>query len=486
MANPFDHIEKSVRNAFEEFEMPVSDMDWSRIDSALPEEKKKRGFLVWWKKNGGKGLAILAFLTVSTGIGYYISNQNHSAKPNAARAAVVTENAPTNGPALQTPADLEAGLNNRIPVNESLQEHISRSTNSEKAPIGNKKPQSKATTKPSYISANATAQGQEPLPKVDAKPQVVATPSPAATPNGNHATATVEPPETAPNHRGLKSVAIRVVQLVFPSLIPSLRLNDNNIVRKSARPTTPPPHGLQLYTSLSSSYAPGKVQGGTGTGLWEGVTWLHGKNPALNLRLETGLEVGKTWKFTAGAAVEGNPMASKSTDSIRIRIADRFLPYYDQNGVLLYMLARRWHDSVIVLTQNTQRTWIELPLGMRRTWNLGSNFKLSTGLSFNPGILIGNNGQIANPYQTFSGSYLKYQYGIHADTTAALAPAGQFLNTVRLGNGLQVGLQKDMKHFYWGVELSSRYYYTPVWKTGIPIKQNTLQYGLNLRVGFKL
>lgn len=472
MPEKFDHIEKSIQGAFENFEMPTTDLDWSKIQAGIPKQSKKRRFLVWWTQSRIWGLGIVAGLVLlTTGIGTYFTASNEPiATPRHEQIKKeVTAAAPKSNKLEESTSAIET------PISQS----------NEVAPSASSESTAKASQKTKqYVEVKGEARNTK---QANSLPQEsTQAVNPGEQPKVANAPAAVEPPQTTKNHSGLKAFGIRLVQMAFPSLFHGLRI-DKDKVAPFERPQKPnPSNTIQFYTALSASYSPGKITSTSTSEIWKGVNWSNGSNPAADIRLEGGIEFGNKWKFTTSLAFEGNPVASRSQDTIRIQIADRFLPYYDQNGVLLYMLAVKWRDSLVVLRKNQQRLWMEIPLGIKRSWTVGKNLTLTTGISLNPGVRLASKGDIANPYQSFSGSYLKYQYGLNADTTSTTLPLNQFSNQYRLGNGLQIGIQKDYKIFYMGAEINSRYYYTPVWKNETPFKQQTLQYGVQFKIGFKI
>lgn len=489
MANEFDHIEDSIRNAFDKFEMPVNDMDWSRISAALPEDDKKGGFFFWWKKNKGKGLliALIALTSASALVYNAVSNKPVQSVQKTSTTQVNTEEQASQ-------KDNQAEIENKkataeIQADAPVQNQIPNSS-----PISGGTATAQNRIAPNNISAptagirnTPNANGNAAINSTPAPTSVeVGTPKPSIpaanpTPTQPSPEVTVEP---VPNFGWLQSLAIRLFKNPIPSIGASFKIfNKIGKVNSPNEPSIKPTLGY--YGLLQTSYAPGQTKAIQGNEIWQKLEWLGGNRPALNLRIEGGIEYGAKTTFTIGGAIEGNPLAGRASDSIRIQIADRFLPYYDINGKLLYMLAIRWRDSVIVMNHNGHKTWAEIPLGIKHIWALSKNLNFSAGLTANPGILLGSSGNIVNPYQSFSGSYLKYKYGIDADTTATFVAAKSFQNNTRLGSGLQLGIEKQTTHFNWGIQLQTRYYFTPEWKQGVSIQQNTIQYGINARVGFK-
>ncbi len=462
-------MEDSVRKAFEGFELPVTDMDWSRIEAALPVENKGKGFFFWFNKHKGLSLLLLCAAGILGSAAYYFASQHTNSqafvsKPEASSGAKTTENLSVQD------APAKNQISNAATVLQDGTPQYKNETVTEAAQSGTI-PSAQRSIIPAQTRAEAISAGS---------PAIAKTPATAPV------TAAVQPPvvaEEPPIFPTFASLGFGIHKFITPVLglfkLPlSIRLH------KSTDPASPP-LTPQFYSSLGLSQAPGKMTPKVGSAIWENYQWLGGANPATDLRLEGGMTVGQKWQFHAGAAFEGNPAQSRSSDSIKIRIADRFLPYMDVNGNVLYWLAVRWRDSIVVISRNSQRVWMEIPLGLSRSFDLTNDWKFRAGLTLNPGVMLGGTGQIANPYAQYSGSYLKYQYGIEADTAAAVIQARPFMNSYRLGAGLQLGAEKTMAPYTLGVCLQTRYY-SPIWKKETALSQNTLQYGLNIRLGISL
>lgn len=468
-------MEDSVRKSFEGFELPVSDTDWSRIAAALDEKPVRKGFWYWLKGNRRWGIPVLLILLLSSSVFTYKWMKDSKPADSAANTSQLTTTA-------------KSGSN---PAKSDLTEKATASGGAENSASETETVNSVADKIKETVKSTNDFHRNPDLKKVSGK-----------------TTVTPETPATSPNIgtgdpvNDKKTTAVPTEGARLAHLPASFGLRTQTFISRPGRArgfplslkpvvAIKPPKtdlGLGYYASLQTTFDPGKVSYTTPTGIWQGFTWLNGSNPALDLRLEGGIEMGtENLKFTIGAALEGNPLQTKSSDTIRIKVADRFVPYMDIHGNILFYLAVRWRDSVIVLRNNPNRLWAEIPLGIRKSFELSKDFKLIAGITANPGVLLGTNAKIANPYLTHSGSYWDYNYGVkNADTTSATIDAGEFVNPLRMGAGIQLGIQKDLKHINWGIQLQSRYYFTPVWKSGVPLKQNTLQYGINVKVGFKI
>jgi hypothetical protein len=461
-------MEDSVRKAFEGFELPVTDMDWSRIEAALPVEDKRKGFFFWFNKHKGLSLLLLCAAGILGSGAYYFASQHTNSqafvsKSEPSEVAKATENLSTQ----------DVPAKNQLPAAGATQKNATPQTGIAPAKSG-----TAASTGSSSVPTQTRVSNSESTPAE--RPAVAKTPATMPTPTAAQPPVVAEEPPTFPT---FASLGFGIHKFITPVLglfkLPlSIRLH------KSTDPAIPP-LTPQFYASLGLSQAPGKMTPKTGSAIWENYQWLGGANPATDLRLEGGMTVGQKWQFHAGAAFEGNPAQSSSSDSIKIRIADRFLPYMDVNGNVLYWLAVRWRDSVVVINRNPQKVWMEIPLGLSRSFDLNNDWKFRAGLTVNPGVMLGGTGQIANPYAQYSGSYLKYQYGIEADTAAAVIQARPFMNSYRIGAGLQLGAEKTMAPYTLGVYLQTRYY-SPIWKKETALSQNSLQYGLNIRLGISL
>jgi hypothetical protein len=476
--NKPDHIEDSVRKAFEGFELPVTDMDWSRIEAALPAENNRKGFFFWFNKHKGLSLLLLcAAGMLGSGAYYFATKENNSqafvsTRQESNKHLTKQDVLNTHSTAEDKSASTESpvGQNQDNPAVKSAEElpkapkAISGSRNAATAESG----ASNATDRNIREATPRMAENQNPEPVI--APQQTTANSP------NQA---VEPPVFVK----FPSLGFGIHKFITPVLA-MLKLPLYIQLHNPADPSTPP-ITPQFYAGLSLSQAPGAVKPKTGNPLWENYQLFNTANPATDLRLEGGYSFGNQWQFHVGAAFEGNPAQSKGSDSIKIRIADRFLPYMDVNGKVLYWLAVRWRDSVVVINRNPQRVWMEIPLGISRSFDLKNDWKFRAGFTVNPGVMLAGGGEIANPYAQYSGSYLKYQYGINADTSSAILQARPYMNSYRIGAGLQMGVEKHMAPYTLGVYMQTRYY-SPVWKKETVFNQNTLQYGLTIRLGISL
>jgi hypothetical protein len=478
VSNKPDHIEDSVRKAFEGFELPVTDMDWSRIEAALPAENNRKGFFFWFNKHKGLSLLLLcAAGMLGSGAYYFATNQNDS------QAFVSAKKESNKGLSEQDVLNTHSTATDKAASSETLVGQNQDNPNvksTRELPIATKAISS-ATNAATQATGATNSTGSDIR---EVKPRIAETlnPEPVITPPQT----TVNSPNQAeepPVFAKFPSLGFGIHKFISP-VLGMLKLPLFIQLHKPADPNTPP-ITPQFYAGLSFSQAPGAVKQKTGSPIWENYQLLNAANPATDLRLEGGYSFGNQWQFHVGAAFEGNPAQSKGSDSIRIRIADRFLPYMDVNGKVLYWLAVRWRDSVVVINRNPQRVWMEIPLGISRSFDLKNDWKFRAGLTVNPGVMLAGGGEIANPYAQYSGSYLQYQYGIDADTSAAMLQARPFMNNYRIGGGLQLGAEKNMAPYTLGVYLQTRYY-SPVWKKETVFNQSTLQYGLTIRLGISL
>lgn len=460
MANQFDHIEDSIKKAFEGFELPVSDKDWSAISSALDKEPKRRGILWFGLFKNKRSTIFLALILALLGAGTFVWIKQTPVSKTITKAPLKEH--------------ITAKESGKASGGAGTADKVAENTAMEHSGVHKTKTDGNSYSPPQSVnSKNAIADGESYSP-------VVKTAKPVSTEKTINPGVQEPVPVTSSKLKsfGLRTFFAQVILKAFP-----------NFPLWNPERQVSPPKGMEsgYYFSLNTTFAPGKVSGNSGTGIWEGFQWQQGKNPALNFRLEGGIEMGTPkLKFTLGGALEGNPLTIPANDTIRIKVAYDFFPYMDQHGKVLYMLGRKYKDSTIIIKRNPQKYWAEIPIGIKSTISLKGNTRLSIGATANPGILLGARGEMANPYLTQSGSYWSYVHGINADTTSATIDAHDFMNKVRMGAGLHLGLEKEMGPFVWGLNLQSRYYFTPVWKKEVPINENTLQYGLNLRLGIKI
>jgi len=491
LENEFDHIEDSIRKGFDGFELPVSDTDWSRIAAAMEKGASVKP-VVWWKRKTNKRLLTAGILLLFiSGIIYWLSNENTTKNIHTNEMQRVEKD---KGVERQAPAASgENGKERNVTEGEVTGGNPSGPSTAIQSPntdagsdqpnkTGRQNRQNSGGVNPIHIANDNPGDGNpntNPANPEGSSGSQGTVQNPSANTNGV---------EIAPDFQWLPGKGLKVEELAYnTSDLVVLPMLIDPVVKNKIKPPTPPVT-LPFYVGLQTTYAPGNLKLGNSNVLWTNVKDVNGKFSAVNLRLDAGVMFGnQDWKFTVGGAFEGTALQDKKRDSIVIQVADRFLSYQDTHGTTLYYLAIRWHDSVIYINNGPKMIWAELPIGFNRSFQYQKDLKINFGFTFNPGIMLNGSGNISSPFVYRAGSEWDYVHGIkNADTTTMVIAANPYLNKYRLGSGIQLGIEKEMGYWNWAIQAQTRYYFTPVWKTGVPIKQNTLQYGINLRLGFKI
>lgn len=506
MDNRFDHIEDSVRNAFDGFEMPVSDMDWTAIESKLtPPTPPRRGIFAWFPLKKRHLLLGAGLLFLGSGIWYFGNQTDTLAKEVATSQSQTKQNIlPGNGTeerhtatADQNGAARSDGSSAEANAPNGNQTTFTGPENHHPNTAGTSHPESKANpgpvnaVEPKPNKVEHTSNGDNHKPVSPANPQ---TPTPLE-PGNNPLPVVTELPgagkvvvKDAPETEWIHSPLQVLVQ---PRNIRSFPISGDFGLPKSAN--TPPLHlrgmfkGWEFFGNLQANADRSKATADKPAGIWEGVNFSNYRNQFTNLRFDAGLgyRFRSNWYLGGGAALETQARDNGKPDTIRIKVPVSFLPYLNAKGDTLYLFARKWKDSMVIISHANAATWLEIPLQVRRDFDLGKGWTLNAGLSFNPGILAGASGKMVNPYSTLQdASYWKFYEG-NVNTSDNTVKASAYMNHFRFGNGLQFGFQKQSGMFNWGLQAQARYYYTPVWKQATPLHQNTFNYGLNIRIGVK-
>lgn len=464
MDNRFDHMEDSVRKAMEGFELPVNDQDWERISQALDTGRKRRGFWLF-----RKFLPLLLLLTVMTGTAIWMLNENDS----DSRSVQVSRQPEKAGAKIgQTPAP---------PVSEN--NGIQNSGNA----AGNR-PGSQA-------GASAVDEGvaiQSPDKGISIAPQPALPPAPnaAVAATGHSENVSTGSGSAMQPQAGLQILpfGIRSVQQTWPSVQP---VNITGVVPallhfpKDARVVK-----TGWFADMHITSAAHNTTDLRNTPRWSdnaGLMPVIGSGHAFNIRMDAGLyaDLGG-WRFSGGLGLEGNPFPSTQDRTSTIRIATRFLPYFDSRGTLLYWLAVEWKDSVVKYKQSQQQVWTELPLQAERVLWRTKGIAVRAGLSFNPGVALLNRATTVNPYTAQSGSYWQYMLGRLPDTGSVTLESVEDLQRFRMGNGVSLGISGQRGNMGWGINVNTRYYYTDIWRSKyVPWQQRNLSYGIQFRLDWK-
>ena len=240
--------------------------------------------------------------------------------------------------------------------------------------------------------------------------------------------------------------------------------------------------GVNLnYSSLATTDA-------SNMGIWQdpsSISTIPGNTGLINLRLDGGIYILKNgWKLSSGLSLEGNPVSMQQEKEYKIRVPKRLLPYFDRGGNLLYWLAVEWKDSMVKASAGSQnQVWLEIPLQIEKNLYSGKMISLGAGFSLNPGYAAINKAKVINPYYSQPGSYWQYATGTAQDTGTVFLNAGDKLNRLRMGTGLMINLTGKSGFIDWELGLSSRYYFTNVWKeTALPWQQKNLNMGLHFKL----
>jgi len=486
--NQFDNIEDSLRNAFDGFELPVSDMDWTAIENGLTTEPVKRGFIAWWNQNGKRNWYILGLLLlISVSTTWFLSRKD--APING------VNHTNTNYPKANKPAankDLPS-MPNTHKQQKGNQNQSSVSNNDSEAVLpkmGNTKNTKNATTKP--IQAGIVANGVKPSasgkaekiqPRISEPVVVINNPNPAAIP----VTAVRYPLVPITVAINEPAFDINTLLLNTPFGIRYKPFNFPNLGKHPLDLKIPKTNlGWEWYAGLQTNIDKNKAKSKAGGAEWGGVQMPNIQHTQINVRFETG--AGFRFRSTsvgAGFAFETGAYQTKSDDTIYIKIPTKLLPYITLQNDTMWLI-QKTRDSMVVLHHLPNRQWIELPLYFTQRFAIGKNWSLTLGATLNPGYMVGSTGDFVNPYAFGNVGYSSpYQYGIDPKTLNTTGSASAFTKHFRFGNSIQAGIEKQMGIINFGLQLQTRYYYTPVYKNGVPLQQHTFNYGLNIRMGVK-
>lgn len=469
MDNRPDHIEDSLRKAFEGFELPVADTDWNAIEKGLLQHDNRRKGLLWFIKSWP--FRIITLGIIITIIGVLVYQQRNS---NIQTGVTRTETTGTN------PAPLKAKTQEQYSAVSGDKNQLKADNNA--AVNNNNKPMNSVAIQESI---NGISSGRKTTTANINEGQQIknesVSPAPDETANKNAGNINSV---IVPSFR-FNSAALSVLNFEKPEfLATALKTAD---ARNHKPESTPVEKGF--YMGLDFNTARMNTQASK-SGIWAdpAVTSSQtGINNLLNLNLSGGWFISKKgWKVSTGASLEGNPATTATENQYTVKVPKRFLPYFDRSGNLLYWLAVDWKDSVVKSKESRTQVWFELPVNLQKSWKLNRKVSFSAGLSFNPGMAVLNRGKMINPFISQSGSFWQYQTGLSADTASIFTDSRQYLSKFRMGNGLMLNLQGKTANFDWELGFNSRYYYTNVWKqNALPWQQRNISIGLQCKLSKK-
>ncbi|MBL7811026.1 MAG: hypothetical protein JNL57_02285 [Bacteroidetes bacterium] len=465
MDNRFDHIEDSLRNAFEGFEMPVTDMDWNAIEAGLQKPERRRGIIAWFKDSRKRRWGLLALLLAGSGAAYWLGSAQQSL-PAAGKITAQEQPAPGKTPE-NVIADNGTGVEPNTKESGILRKEFSAAQAAER-------------------NNTKVAHNTNPVNNIypPPKPAERGISIPADPEEGVSEGTTIHEPK--PGFGSLKGASLRQ----WPVLLQNMMLGflHNWKAAKGKNPDGGPKSGLECYAQAGLLYSPGKLNSSTPSGNWEGTQLLTTAIPAIHFRAEAGAGIQvKNIYLYSGIGADASAQTLAGTE-YKVKIATRWIPYQNMQGDTLYHLAVQWKDSVVTIgnrSGNRQtQLWAEIPLGVRHTIRLNNQWDLNTGLQATFGVLASSNRQVANPYLGQPADYWQYKLGKQADYTSATLDASEFLRKFRAGTGVNLGIQYHLPKFDLGVQTTGLYYISQTWKN-TPWNQRNIMYGLQLRAGFK-
>lgn len=474
MDNRFDHIEDSLRKAFDNFELPVTDQDWAVISEGIEKRRRRAWYLRWpW-------LLLLTGLTTAVVLTFTANTGKQTETAPAVKESIRANPVPAEKPARENNVASSGNPDNIIPANGGFKTAGTATAETVKP----------AMPAPVAGSPEIPAAPASPV-QAPAGPVAVATPvaAPVATPGSS---------EPVPVRTSAQEEARKLMSQLRPFGLRLLLAGFTEVIfreisgLKPARTPKPPkpPVTLGWYANSQLSAASLSTSDQRQSGTWNAQSAnlpLIGNLNPVNLRFDAGWYMGlKSWKFSGGLGLEGNPAAASEDRTTTIKIATRFLPYFDSRGRLLYWLAVEWKDSVIRYRQTQRQVWTEIPLQAEKTLWKNNKLQVMAGLSLNPGMSLLNRSNTINPYTSQSGSYWQHTLGRSVDTTSAVISTGDQLSRTRLGNGLSLGAGGQTGSFGWSVTAQTRYYYTSIWKSqSMPWQQRQWSYGIQFRLDWK-
>lgn len=462
-------MEDSVRKAMEGFELPVNDQDWERISQALDSGRKRRGFWLF-----RKFLPLLILLILATGVAVWMLNDKtpmqQSVKTGHQPEHTAVHDNQVKDKRIEAKTEDREDRLNKTGSGSSSDPGNHNLANADQARVLNQLP------------ADATIIAHDP---------VVA---PASAQNGQ--TTAGDQPETGGTTNILQpSAALQISPFGIRAAILGLTAPQPAKIADVVPgllhfPKDAPTLKTGWFAGMHLTAATQNTTDLRNTTRWTdnaGLLPMIGNSLGFNIRMDAGLyaDLGG-WRFSGGLGLEGNPIPSTQDRTATIRIAKRFLPYFDSRGTLLYWLAVEWKDSLIKYRQTQQQLWTELPLQAERVLWRTKGFTFRAGLSFNPGVSLLNRATTVNPYTAQSGSYWQYMLGRRPDTSSAVLESGEDLQRFRMGNGLSLGISGQQGNMGWGINVNTRYYYTDIWRSKyVPWQQRNLSYGLQFRLDWR-
>lgn len=466
MDNQFDHIEDSFRKAFDSFEMPVDNQDWEAISAGLQKQSRRRLLLIFLRKRWGLLLLPVFFAAVIA----FWNTQMHI-EPKQRRESVNN-----------------VGAKKEIPISataETERKSVTNNGNAVKSDISIPNP---IAAKPTTAITHNNRSKQHSPGSVENPAKDI-----------NHAPVTENP--VNPSDRN--AVTPETNPFVIPAFIftsSGLRIQNfnaipaksENLMLATARNHQPEktvsPVAKGIFGGVNLNYSSLSTTDASNTGIWQdpsAVSIIPGNTGLINLRLDGGIYIRKNgWKLSSGLSLEGNPVSMQQEKEYKIRVPKRLLPYFDRGGNLLYWLAVEWKDSMVKASGSSQnQVWLEIPLQIEKNLYSGKKISLGAGFSLNPGYAAINKAKVINPYYSQPGSYWQYATGTAQDTSSIFLNAGDKLNRLRMGTGLMINLTGKSGFIDWELGLSSRYYFTNVWKeSALPWQQKNLNMGLHFKL----
>jgi hypothetical protein len=485
--NQFDNIEDSLRNTFEGFELPVNDTDWAAIEKGIISDTKKPGFwAIITNKNNRKWL-LGGILLVFLGLSYTIFNHNSASKSVLQKPVV--SNTEKAGTVAQKVNEVKPKLNQ--------QDNAANISGSNKQVSGtmnsvNGEPTSSRSPKQNIVAISPKGAVNQPISAeiksnttsiatthADAKPVtakvVIAEPV--------NRIETSKPTESGETEMGeVTTLALNKPMGIFsvPTLSPFNKPKTVNF-------DLPKPHlGWEWFAAVQSNFESNNAKSTGGSPVWGGVLYPNLKYNQLNLRFEAGSGYRfRNFSIGAGFAFETGAYQQGTDDTIRIQIPTKTLKYTTLQGEDFWLIQKS-RDSIIIIHRQPKRQWIEVPFYFTQRFALGHHYNLTLGATLNPGFMVGSTGEMVNPYAFGNvGFSSPYEYGKDKLTLTNTISANTFTNKFRLGNGLQLGIEKEIGMINFGLQIQTKYYYTPVFKSGVPLQLNTFNYGINARIGVK-
>lgn len=478
MADQRDHIEESVKKAFDGFELGLRDMDWSAIQDRLAQKKRRRRF--FWIFCG-----IGALLLVGAGWWY---GANAKQAVTGSQEKLSQEKPLQEKPLQEKPSSAIQTTKEKEHLNSAGIEKSS--SKGQQSWASNNGVESQGSTSSVLTKGNGQA-GQpetgEKAAKGDGNPSTINT-------QGDQSAENVDP--VVPPFK-FERMSGRWIHwsIIWGEFLNQLERTVNlaKSTKTEVKPSIPTPNDsikkwqLHYWAGLGTMAYGGKASAVSGQEEFANTPYQSiASTLGMQWQWSGGISIEqKKWNFRTGLGVE-HRLPQKRNVEYGYWKPTLFGEYRDVNGNLIY----RWvRDSVweqASFRQQIKSTVVYVPLQIERKWALGQRYTLLLGAGTQLGYRIGGRATLANPYLTQDPTWWKYFKGIDAPTTATIERKDA-LQRFSANGGLWLGVDRKMANNQrLGVQLMGNFGMNQRWVQGLPLKERINSYGIQIRWGAAL